>query len=80
MRETTDKEKKLRSNLILDINGDIQQGITIGIGEYGHSEVIESPNAEAKVTQEILDKYTAYYCWDGDRGSGFDLCYLIPKE
>lgn len=80
MRDTTDKEKDLRSNLVLTIDGEIKRGITIGIGSYEHSEVIESPNAEEKVTQEILDKYTVYHCWDDDRSSSFDICYLIPKE
>ena len=80
MRDTTDKEKELKSDLFLDIDGGIARGITMRLGAYEHSKVIESPNTEEKVTQEILDKYTVYYCWDGDRGSGFDLCYLIPKE
>ena len=36
MRDTTDKEKELESDLFLDIDGGIARGITMILGAYEH--------------------------------------------
>ena len=49
MRDTTDKEKELESDSFLDIDGGIARGITMRLGAYEHSKVIESPTPTPKL-------------------------------